>query len=676
MTERLAYHTDESTIKDHLHFSDFRPALNGILRQAETPLTVGVFGAWGSGKTSLLRMLYDDIEEAGNPNVRTVWFTAWKYDRQEVLWRAFMLRVLNALYPRKSEPTHLPREERDLIPKSKLNKSEQQLVTLLNRLEESVYQTVEWEDVGERELDLKKLGGRSLSAGVKLSAWLASMGLYSHLAELVDKDASALDDIQVAAEAISKQRRQMKRQQLVHMEQFEQSFAEAVRLVGQSSVAIKPSAPERGRLIVFVDDLDRCLPEKAIEVLEAIKLFLSVKGVVFILGMDQEVVQRGIEARYGALFKHEGNPQGELPIRGDTYLQKLVQIPFHLPPLSRINVEKFIGDLENDGGKRLSALTRQVFAAGLFPNPRQVKRALNIFQLLKQIAAVRMQDLDEAGQPRLDVSAFSDPLLAKTVVIQTQYPELYQDWRRYPILIRELEARVQGRRDLEQELVQGLRGRREEMEPDEREEAPTVASQDGRSELLDKYLRARQKYALLEQMLRFPTAEDEAKGKERGRFAKLNNEQMAIYVRLAGSVAAEEIEEIGPVDLPTELLSNDWVRIKSALEGLDEKLKADPTPLRDSLKRSLGGTELRPLERVSAGVALGLIGDDRPGVTSLEPEMVPIVSGLRFLMGDDENEITIPQPYAIGRYLITNAQYRYFIEDGGYRDERLLKECW
>ena len=62
------------------------------------------------------------------------------------------------------------------------------------------------------------------------------------------------------------------------MEQFETTFKEAIEAM---------SPDKSGRLIVFVDDLDRCLPEKAIEVLEAIKLFLEVPGVVFVLGMDQ-----------------------------------------------------------------------------------------------------------------------------------------------------------------------------------------------------------------------------------------------------------------------------------------------------------------------------------------------------------------------------------------------------
>jgi hypothetical protein len=68
-----------------------------------------------------------------------------------------------------------------------------------------------------------------------------------------------------------------------------------------------------GRLVVFVDDLDRCLPEKAIEVLEAIKFFLGAPGCVFVLGLDQDVIARGIEMKYKELGeKKDGDGKGAI----------------------------------------------------------------------------------------------------------------------------------------------------------------------------------------------------------------------------------------------------------------------------------------------------------------------------------------------------------------------------
>src|SRR5690606_8785752 len=166
------------------------------------------------------------------------------------------------------------------------------------------------------------------------------------------------------------------------MEEFEKMFKEAVGLI---------DAPGKGRLVVFVDDLDRCLPEKAIEVLEAIKLFLEAAGVVFVLGMDKDVVQRGIEARYGTHFRQMPGTLAELPISGDSYLQKMVQIPFYLPSLAVDDLEAYIRSLD----KRLGERTFQVIARGVYPNPRQVKRVLNIFRLLRTIADHRFGSDDD-----------------------------------------------------------------------------------------------------------------------------------------------------------------------------------------------------------------------------------------------------------------------------------------
>ncbi len=83
--------------------------------------------------------------------------------------------------------------------------------------------------------------------------------------------------------------------------------------------------------------------------------------------------------------------------------------------------------------------------------------------------------------------------------------------------------------------------------------------------------------------------------------------------------------------------------------------------------------ELSPQERANAGNTLGRIGDPRPGVCTPEPELMKIESG-PFLMGENKDEIIIETAYGIGRYPVTNAQFRLFIEDGGYTET--FRHCW
>lgn len=84
--------------------------------------------------------------------------------------------------------------------------------------------------------------------------------------------------------------------------------------------------------------------------------------------------------------------------------------------------------------------------------------------------------------------------------------------------------------------------------------------------------------------------------------------------------------------------------------------------------------QAEPDLRMMAGDALGRLGDPRPGVCTPEPDLIPIPAGT-FLMGDEElHEIEIAQPFAIGRFPITNTQYQLFVDDGGYTEK--WRRCW
>jgi len=79
------------------------------------------------------------------------------------------------------------------------------------------------------------------------------------------------------------------------------------------------------KLIVVIDDLDRCLPETILETLEAIKLFLFVPRTAFILGADERLVKYAVRRRFPEL-------PGQLVEVGSDYLEKLIQYPIYVPP--------------------------------------------------------------------------------------------------------------------------------------------------------------------------------------------------------------------------------------------------------------------------------------------------------------------------------------------------------
>ena len=90
----LSILSDQPADEDRLNFAPYAKTLADILADpgTHTPLTIGVFGGWGRGKTSLMRMVERRLAatEGSDYPVRPVWFNAWLYSQQESLWRALI----------------------------------------------------------------------------------------------------------------------------------------------------------------------------------------------------------------------------------------------------------------------------------------------------------------------------------------------------------------------------------------------------------------------------------------------------------------------------------------------------------------------------------------------------------------------------------------------------------
>ncbi len=161
---------------------------------------------------------------------------------------------------------------------------------------------------------------------------------------------------------------------------------------------------QNGRLIVFIDDLDRCLPEKTVEILEVMKLFLDVPKCVFVVGVAKDVIEKAIEARY------KTNEQ-EKPILGKDYINKIIQVPFTIPPIREDVMEGFIKNL---GIEREELGYVDIVAKGTGCNTRKVKMFLNTLRMRRAIA-------ERTGWK------LKADLLAKLYTVEYLFPEFYDD---------------------------------------------------------------------------------------------------------------------------------------------------------------------------------------------------------------------------------------------------------
>jgi len=611
MNEKRSLWTDQPILGagyDRLSFSHYADVLAEVVLTADTPITIGIFGPWGSGKTSLMRLVAEQLinrRTAGHRWAQAVWFNAWQYERDEgALWRALLLRVLEGL-----ESDQLSKEDA------------QQIADWRMRL----YTDVQRTEAGSIQIDWPKLGKGALHLGLSL---IPTSATFLELVQLLQGEVGTLEEI---VSAFQRERTEIYRRQLMLLEEFQGGFAHLVREYVWS---------RNGLLVVFIDDLDRCLPERAVEVLEAIKLFLDVKGCVFFIAVDRDVIERVVRVRYASYLVGEDERGSNVPIAGQNYLEKIVQLPFHLPPLEDDQIAGFIDQHD----PHLPPGCKNILALGLEPNPRVVKRTLNILRLLLKLAERRI--VEGTMEPVVP------ELLAKMVVVQARYHDLYRDLLEYPNLIQDLELAAREGMEVQRAVSPLLPLHPPHFDGGERGRAESVT-------LLERYLR----YKPLLRMLRAEPA-----------FADLTRAQITAYIYLTRTTSEEtgRAPEIETARLWQDLLSNDPTRLRAGIATVQaEGLTAQEvqTIVKALVRLLEPEAEATSLERISAGTALAYLGDPRNF-----DEMVDIPGG-EFKCGE-KGEPTYVMAYRIGRYPVTNGQYARFLADNPTYPVPHLDEVW
>jgi hypothetical protein len=339
--------SDNPQTTDRLGFKPMADILVEVIRQTEPPFTIGVFGEWGSGKTTLMTLVQRELEQSG---AKTVWFNAWKYDGKEVIWNALIQTIF---YVMKQSAVH---QRSDFLDRLK--------ATAINL---AVFAT--------------KKATEFIPGGFVRPA-----------------DIDAVID---AVRPLS-----ANDEQFEFINKFEETFDELVlEYVGAG-----------GRLVVFVDDLDRCLPENAIQVLEAIKLYLDRANVTFVIGAERAVIEEGIHERY----------RGNVRLSAKEYLEKIVQLPFVMRGLSENAALDLIIPYAKTIAYRDDDTMRRLIFVGTDFNPRRIKRFINTYYVLSEIS-------ERAGSPVGDNSH----QLAMVVLVQMRFPDVYDDMVREPELIQE-----------------------------------------------------------------------------------------------------------------------------------------------------------------------------------------------------------------------------------------------
>lgn len=382
---------DSETNIDYLNIRHIVETLNNlILDDTLTPATIGVYGAWGSGKSSVLSMSEAILSK--DNKVLSVKFNSWMFEDYYDIRAALISTIVQDM------STKLPKKDRLLDKAKELIKS----INILGLIKKGV----------GYGLDIAFNKGANIIEG------------------LVSNETTKGDE----------------------QSETESSLRESIRAFPSIFTEIIKKT-ELARVVVYIDELDRCTPNRIIDILEAIRLFAFVPGISFVIGADERLISYAVDCKYKNL------PGNDVSI-GKEYLDKLIQYTIYIPILSveemsnyicllyLENIEdsskdmliqkvldlmkndisyKFNADLIGNGlNEKLIAEIKEIeskakmlsiiFELGFQGNPRKCKRFLNILAMRASIAKMRNLEINEAVLCKLMMLEYYKPEIFSTLL--------------------------------------------------------------------------------------------------------------------------------------------------------------------------------------------------------------------------------------------------------------------
>jgi hypothetical protein len=458
---------DNETTQDLLGFKVHADLIRSIVTNPKMlPVTIGIFGDWGSGKTSVMKILERDLnpdnykdnpgEKGKYERIACIYFNGWMFEGYDDAKSAILSSVLLQLGEHKRFG---PKIHDDII---YLLKSVNLMRVVRLGFEHVALPAILAYSTGGSSLIPSLLSSISKVLGRKIPEEEKDEE-QSEDTENDQENKVILDDLIKSDKTPSDP---------LNVRSFRDQFLEIIKKCNINS------------LVVLIDDLDRCSPERIIDNLEAIKLFLNVERTAFVIGADPRIVRHAIATRYKSveIEDQEGDKDAGRRLVTD-YLEKLIQVPYYLPRLSPAEVETYMTllfcnlDLDPDSFREcLSECEKQrnqnrysvfsygnvkavlkedqipaplsqslVFCAYSAPliteclkgNPRQVKRFLNAFVVRKNLAEVA------------NLHYIRDDVLVKLMVLEYGHPQEFlklHEWQStqegFPKEIQQLEDSI------------------------------------------------------------------------------------------------------------------------------------------------------------------------------------------------------------------------------------------
>ena len=276
---------DSETELDYLDFEHLCSSIELIVSDDKLqPSTIGLYGDWGSGKSSLMKMAQKNLEQKG---YKCLMFNGWLFEGYDDAKASLIGTILD-----------------EIRKQTKLTKKASQI---LEGLLENVSKLKLFRGAWQLGTNIVTLGVIPAIVGASINSIGA---LNSQKEELNDSINDKLNYNEFRD----------------NIREFQKNFAELL-----NKTKIK-------RLVVFIDELDRCSPLTILDTLEAIRLFLFNGNVSFIIGADERQIQYAIKSKYKDMTESSFDV-------GKEYLEKIIQYPIYIPKLGIQETEFYIACL-------------------------------------------------------------------------------------------------------------------------------------------------------------------------------------------------------------------------------------------------------------------------------------------------------------------------------------------
>jgi len=319
--------------EDRLGFSHYVDAFARLIRDKNTqpPLTIGVYGAWGTGKSFLMDKIANAIgDNLGDPEDRRRWwqrikptnrllhadtlvvrFEAWDYNGSDKLWAGLVEQIFGTIEKEMGWYGQLRFNlKRNLLRQWKKLESRLLPYTLIAIVIGIFSVGFVWSYTD----NLARIISGGLSSVIAFLLMVAPqiVSLFSTSASRRVVDMFATGD-------------------------YKEDIGFMGRIRGDLEDFVG-NLPPQTKVVIFIDDLDRCDPRKAVEVLEATKLLLELDRFIVFLALDARIITQAVEEHYGRVLS-------EAEITGYEYLDKIVQIPFSIPEPRPADLRNYLGSL-------------------------------------------------------------------------------------------------------------------------------------------------------------------------------------------------------------------------------------------------------------------------------------------------------------------------------------------